>query len=251
MSNLDSGTIRLKLDGKTFGHLTCEITLTTRILPAVQIVDVMRQSPTLANSAFTLASLLGGDVMELFHHKQRHDTYTTNYLEGDSVTRVQITLPDTARSGAIISDIGGIKGLTIKCPPLTKSPIINVLAPTFSLQGIPEVRAAIENGCSHGRMVRIRVSVPDVHTAGHTVEWWLAEGVVGNSIPLKIVFTCPILSKHSRYVMVLVPHQDPYVDKKDVVDDFAMLDGLEMLDDDDEGEVRWDDSPMSPKVKMQ
>ena len=58
----------------------------------------------------------------------------TNHLDGDPVTRFQVT---NAQAGSILNNVGGLKSVSIKLPTLTRSSIVNVLVPTFMLEGHP------------------------------------------------------------------------------------------------------------------
>jgi len=217
MKNSDTGTFNLRLKGKTEGLLTVDMELHTKVVPAVKLSHILTESPQLRYTAFHLASPSPEEVADdsapkvdsFFDLKSIRDIYSTNHYEGDAVTRFQVTLPATAKQGSLIHDVGGLRGVSIKCPPLGRSPIVNILVPTFCLEGVPEVRA-IEYSDRIGKPVRVQVDLKNTDwQPGNRVETNLALGPTKR--PKRVSFICPKFgSGAGRLVMVVINRDDDY-----------------------------------------
>ena len=265
MNNADSGVVSLKLKGKTTGTLSLEMEMHTKILPAVDIRDVWKESKRLRATPFTLTTVNATeeeDLPSLFDFKNLREVFALNYFEGDLTTRFQVTLPANARAGSIIHDVGGVKGVSIKCPALTRSPIINVLVPTFILSGVPEVKALdFVDKSYHGVGKPFRVPVDLKNTdwqPGQKVDIKSLVGTLGKSKVLS--FVCPKFDpkSNSKVVMVIVNRDEEYFgaqalthtdrsagDNGGADGDFHMDHGLEAADGGNK--IRWEDSPLKKK----
>jgi hypothetical protein len=92
MNNADSGVVSLKLKGKTTGTLSLEMEMHTKILPAVDIRDVWKESKRLRATPFTLTTVNATeeeDLPSLFDFKNLREVFALNYFEGDLTTRFQ------------------------------------------------------------------------------------------------------------------------------------------------------------------
>jgi len=276
MNNADSGVLSLNLNGKTSNVLSFEMELRTKMLPAVTLKEVRKESRQLRYSAFTITTIVATDednIPSLFDFKNLREVFATNYYEGDPVTRFQITLPVNATAGSIISDVGGLKGVSIKCPALTRSPIINVMVPTFMLEGHPEVKALdFVKVSGHGQKpVRVAVDLKNTDWGpGQLVEINVPVGTLGKSRVL--TFVCPRFNpkNENRIVMVVIRRDDEYFGSSAHVDHRTSLDGsvgdqlnldhVHNLDQDfdhhqvtegsntqDSHKVTWETSPMSTR----
>ena len=216
IDNADSGIVTLNLKGKTSGVLSFEMEIRTNILPAVTIKSIKREARNLRYSAFSLTTVNATDednIPSLFDFKNLRGVFATNHLDGDPVTRFQVTLPTNAQAGSILNNVGGLKGVSIKLPTLTRSPIVNVMVPTFMLEGHPEVKA-LDYSEKHGagKPVRVAVDLKDTDWSfGQKVDVLTPVGPLGR---LKMLsFVCPRFnpkSGSSRVVMVQINRDDEY-----------------------------------------
>ena len=273
MKNSDTGTFNLRLKGKTEGTLTVDMELHTKVVPAVKLSHILTESPQLRYTAFHLASPgpeeatddSSPKVGSLFDLKSIRDIYSTNHYEGDAVTRFQVTLPATAKQGTLLHDVGGLRGVSIKCPPIGRSPIVNILVPTFCIEGVPEVRA-IEYSDRIGKPVRVQVDLKNTDwQPGNRVETNASLGPTKR--PKRVSFICPkFRSETGRLVMVVINRDDDYIlamsagtgsglqHKKggggsgliDASESEYLGYGDERMGKIDDHTISWEDSPMKP-----